>query len=141
MTAIKIGSKIKQLRELKQLTQDFMAHELKVTQSTYSTYEKEDSDLPISKITKIAEIFQIPLEELLNFDSTKIFTHHGDISHSGGGNANNAGDSIINNYSFPDEIKQLYEDKIKLQEALLKAKEEILAAKDIEIALLKRAIG
>ena len=45
-----------------------MAQQLNVSQSTYSRFEKEDGDLTVSQLNKIAELLEIKVDDLINFD-------------------------------------------------------------------------
>ena len=60
-----IGQKIKSLREKRNYTQEYMAEQLGITQSSYSKLEQDKSDLPVSRLFKIAEILEVNTEEYL----------------------------------------------------------------------------
>ncbi len=100
---VQIGTKIKKIRELKNLTQEYMADQLNVSQSTYSRFEKEDSDLTLSQIQKVADILEVKPEDLLNFNEQVVINNYSS-------NQANQAYSIINNVS-PAE-KELYEKYI-----------------------------
>lgn len=61
-----IGLRIKNIREDKRLTQDYLAACLNVTQSNYGRLEKDDNRLTITKLIKIAEILEVKVSFLLN---------------------------------------------------------------------------
>lgn len=103
---LEIGKKIKKIRELRNYTQDYMASKLDVSQSTYARFEKDDSDITISKLEKISEILDIKIQDLINFSDKFIFNNY---------TANQANQGYIVN-QFSDNEKKLYEDKIKLLE-------------------------
>src|ERR1700756_5662643 len=105
-TRLDIGTKIKHLRELRNYTQEYMAEKLDLSQSTYALFEKDDSDLTISKLNKIAEILDIKIEDLINFSDKFIFNNY---------TSNQANQGYIVN-QFSENEKKLYEDKIKLLE-------------------------
>ena len=67
MDEIAIGTKIKHIRELRNYTQDYMAQMLDVSQSTYARFEKDDSDITLSKLRMIANILEVKIEDLINF--------------------------------------------------------------------------
>ena len=104
---MEIGTKIKKIRELKNYTQEYMADKLNVSQSTYSRFEKDDSDITISQLERISEILEVKVEELINFNEKFVFNNYASNQ------ANQA--HIINQYMGENE-KKLYEDKIKLLE-------------------------
>ena len=101
-----IGTKIKKIRELKNLTQEYMAEKLGVGQSTYARFEKEDSDLTFSKLKNVAEALDVTFDELINFNEKSIFNNYGSFK------ANQIGTY----FEYPTELIQLYKDKIKLLE-------------------------
>lgn len=68
-----IGDSIKKFRELKNITREAMASELEMSLSGYSKIERNEVDLTISKIYKIAEILQTDISQILNFDASQIF--------------------------------------------------------------------
>lgn len=127
---MEVGLKIKKLRELKSLTQEYMAQQLNVSQSTYSRFEKDDSDLTISQLKQISKLLDVKFEELVDNEKNIIFnysegnqgTHHLDYIH----NNNNS----IFDKDFFEKHTKLYEDKISLLE-------EIIKMKDLEIERLK----
>lgn len=111
-----IGLKIKKIRELKNYTQEYMAEQLAISQTTYARFEKEDADLTISKLKKISHLLEITIEELINFDEKIIFNNYGGINNLYA-QTTNAQIAKLDKYAqYPDELIQLYKDKIKLLE-------------------------
>lgn len=113
-----IGANIKNIRELRNYTQEFMAQKLKMTQAGYSKIECGESDVPFSKLKEIAKVLAVKVEDLISFDQQKIFNGFNNVK---GNNSNNL---IVNDIK---EIKKLYEDKVSLLEKLLKNSEGQLA--------------
>ncbi|MCY1660942.1 helix-turn-helix domain-containing protein [Chryseobacterium sp. SL1] len=111
-----IGNKIKNIRELKNLTQEYVAEKLDISQAAYSKIEKE-TKISDEKLAQIAEALDVKPEDILAFDSQKYFNSVGNIEGDKSGNSN----SIIIEASAEeiDLIKKLYEDKILLLEKLL----------------------
>lgn len=108
---MEIGTKIKKVRELKNFTQGHMAELLGVSQSSYSRYESPDSDLSISQLNEIANIFDMKAEDILAFDEKYVLNNYGEIK----------GHQLANIYnSFPEKLEKLYEDKIQLLEDKIK---------------------
>ncbi len=112
-----IGIKIKNIRELKNYTQEFMAKKLQITQAGYSKIERGETDIAYSKIEEIAMVLGVTAEELVAFDQQRFFNHQSNVKGDNNG-------IIITDMS--KEIKKLYEDKISLLEQLLKNKGEQL---------------
>ena len=65
---------IKKLRELQAITRDVMASDLDMSLSGYSKIERGEVDITLSKLYKIAEILNVRLDEILNFDPSLIFS-------------------------------------------------------------------
>jgi len=65
---MKVGNKIKKIRELRNYTQDYMATELEMTQAGYSKIELGETDVPFSRLLQIAKVLEIDLIDLLAFD-------------------------------------------------------------------------
>lgn len=114
-----IGHKIKNIRELKNLTQEYMAERLDISQSAYSKLEKESS-IADDKLDQIAEILEVKPEDIRAFDSQKYFNSVGNVEGDNNYNGIYIGDSDT------ELIKKLYEDKITLLEELLNQQKGIV---------------
>ncbi len=68
-----IGDNIKKFRELKNITRETISSELNMSLSGYSKIERNEVDLTISKVQKIAEVLGVDLSQILNFDASQIF--------------------------------------------------------------------
>ncbi len=68
-----LGDNIKKFRELKNLTREQIASDLKMSLSNYSKIERGEIDLTISRILEIANILEVDMSQILNFDATNIF--------------------------------------------------------------------
>ena len=106
-----IEEKIRNLRELKNLTQEYMAEQLGITQAGYSKIESGATKLTYNKIEEISKVLGVQTEELLAFDSQKYFNSFNNVKGSNNG-------SVTIKVEDGD-IKSLYEDKIRLLEKLL----------------------
>lgn len=96
---MKIGDRIKKLRELRNFTQEYMAIQLEMKQAGYSRIERNEVDIPFSRVEQIAKILNISLLDLIGFDENKIF-----------GNAFGSLDTHTNERI--QEIKTMYEARI-----------------------------
>lgn len=65
--AVKINSNIKSIRELKNLTQQYVAEKLGMTQAGYSKIEKGTTALTFDKLERIAAILEINIVALVKF--------------------------------------------------------------------------
>jgi transcriptional regulator with XRE-family HTH domain len=110
---MEIGTKIRQIRELKGLSPENMANELGLSVTGYDKIERNVVSLNYEKLLKISEILNVKLENLIGFEKNIAFN-----------NFNNTVEQQIGTYNFPIELKKLYEDKIKLLEEKIKLLEE-----------------
>ncbi|MDA8648337.1 helix-turn-helix transcriptional regulator [bacterium] len=100
--------KIKQIRELKNLTQEHVATQLGLTTRAYSKIEAGDTQLTINRLNEISAILGIDPLEVLGFDDKQIFNNCKQE-----GNQNTIGTA---NYYLPDKLIQQYEKTIQLLE-------------------------
>ena len=100
-----LGHKIKKIRELKDLTQEFMAAELGLNQSAYSKIESGTIDVSYSKLEKIAAVFGMKVEDIVSFNEQMVYNVMNNQSGQNG--------LVINNNSpTPENEKNLYEKQI-----------------------------
>ena len=108
-----IGNNIKNIRELKNLTQEFVAEKLDISQSAYSRLEKGEIKISKEKLVQIAEVLEVKPEDIKEFDSQKYFNSVGNVEGDFSG-------SIIVGIGMEElGMKKLYEDKIALMEELM----------------------
>ena len=67
---------IKKIRELKNLTREYMADELKMSTSGYGKIERGEVDLTVSKLKKIAIALGVSVEFIFKFDLGIFFNDH-----------------------------------------------------------------
>ncbi len=105
-----IGVKIRQLRELKGFSQEFMAQSLSISQRSYSKLERNEVKLDWEKIREISSVLEIEPMDLINFDENLIFnncTQSGKFS-AETNNITNVSEKLIEQYE--KRIKQLEEE-------------------------------
>lgn len=61
-----LGTQIRILRAAKGLTQSNVASEIKITASAFAKIERGESDISISRIEAIANVFDLSASELIN---------------------------------------------------------------------------
>ena len=69
-----IFKNIKKIRELKNLTREYVADEIEMSTSGYGKIERGEVDLTFSKLNKIAIVFQVSIDFIINFDANKLFS-------------------------------------------------------------------
>ena len=116
---LRIGKKIKQLRELKNFSQEYMATQLKMSVPGYGRIERNEVDVSMERANQIANVLGISLTELISFDEKYVFNNFAQTQ---------------NDFIFNSQIQQ--EDKKALYELLEYLKQQ-LEAKD---ALIKELI-
>jgi transcriptional regulator with XRE-family HTH domain len=82
---MKIGNNIRKMRELRNFTQTDMADKLSMSQNGYSRIERDETDIPFSRLLQISQVLEMDIRDLINFDENKILVN---ISHNQ--NVNNA---------------------------------------------------
>lgn len=100
-----IGTKVKKLRELKNVTQEYMAQELGISQNAYSKIEREETDVSFSRLEQIAKILDINILDIIGFDEKKLFFG---ISE----NRDNSNNGVIINTGLNDKERLLYEQTL-----------------------------
>ncbi len=94
--------KIKQLRELKNLTQEYVAGKLGLSTRAYSKIETGETQLTINRLNEISTILGIEPMEILGFDERQVFN-----------NCKQDGYIGINHINFPEKLVQQYEETIQ----------------------------
>ncbi len=110
-----VGEKIKKLRELKNYTQQYMADQLELSLSGYGKIERNDTDISISKLEKIAKILHTDVNTILSFDEKHIFN----ISENKQANISMR-DQHINQMELIEKITQQYKDEIARLSEIIK---------------------
>jgi transcriptional regulator with XRE-family HTH domain len=103
-----VGQRIKKLREAKNLTQEFMANNLKISQNSYSRIETENTKLTTERLSEIATILEVPAELIIS---------------------NEAPSYTINNQNvdkYYTHIENLYEDQKEMHLTTIKILEDQL---------------
>jgi len=121
------GSKIRILRELKGISQDAMAHSLKISQQAFQKIETGQTKLNIDKAELIAHELGLELDALINFNPANYMYQ---CSQSGVFNTNN------NTYN-PQNVEEI----IKTKEELITSLKNIISEKDLRISLLENLLN
>ena len=112
------GKKLSELRKEKGLSQEQLATDLNISQSSISNYEsgttKPDTDI----LQKIAEYFKVPIAYFFSDEKNIFYTNE-----NNGGNIGNFINSTFNIIS--EKLIELYEKRIKdLEDEIQKLKDE-----------------
>lgn len=96
-----LGDKLKKARIGKNLTQEYLAEVLNVSQKTYSNFENDKSKPAFAQVEDIAKALDVSVLDFLTGDSVTINSTNGD--HSG----------FIYQNQLPEKLIEQYEERIK----------------------------
>lgn len=76
--SMKIHEKIRFIRQSKGFTQEYVAEQLGLSVNGYSNIERGETDIQFSRLEKIAHIFGVTINDIINYGETKIIynIHH-----------------------------------------------------------------
>ena len=111
-----IAKNIRKHRELKGFSQEYMAHQLNVNQSTYAKMENSSTKITIDKLFSVAKLLEADVSEILDLKNQTIYNQ--DLKDKSVGH---------------QQVENLYQENKEVYQELRKAKDE-------QIALLKEQI-
>jgi transcriptional regulator with XRE-family HTH domain len=117
-----IGNKIKHLRELKNLSQDYMAKQLDISQKAYSNIENEVSEITVNRLESISKILGVSMTQILNLNEENIFQNIFN-------NQNESKNNYTVNNNHANLQKELYEKIIAEKEAHIVTLSQLLKTK------------
>ncbi|MDR3026634.1 helix-turn-helix domain-containing protein [Chryseobacterium sp.] len=120
-----LGTKLKQLRQDKNWSQADAAYRLDISQPAYNKWETDQAKPNIDKLGKIAEVFEIEIQELFNNDATVIISNNtfetSNIVYPKDSTINMQSPELIESIlKNQEQISKLIESQNKLIESLLK---------------------
>jgi transcriptional regulator with XRE-family HTH domain len=86
----KILSNIKTIREAKDLSGEYIAAQMGITQATYSRKEKGEIDFSLNDLLKVSEVLEVPMGKLVDQDLAKVITQTNNNSDTNASNNYNA---------------------------------------------------
>lgn len=125
---MQVGSKIKKIREWKDLTQEEMASKLNISQANYSKYERGEVDLSLTRIEEIAKALNVDVMELLKSDDRNVFVIQNNQEVTG------VHGTVNNHYAGSNEqmIRDFYEKHFTLMlEKIHRLEEKIRAIESV----------
>lgn len=117
---IALGQNIKKHRELKGYSQEYMAHELDITQASYAKMENNNTKITVERLLKIAQLLETDITELLEMKKQTIYNQEFNDSSQ--------------NYQ---EIQNLHQENKEAMAKLIESYEVRLQEKDEQIGFLK----
>lgn len=96
-----------------------MADRLDMSTSGYQRIERDDVAVSLERLEEIAKIFDMKPEDVLSFDEKYVFNNYNGSSYIN----HNSGES---HFHFPEEMKKLYEDNIRLLTEQVKMQQKMI---------------
>jgi len=121
---MELHEKIQRIRVLNHLTQDEMAEKLSMSKNGYAKIEHGETDVQLSRLKQIAEVFGLTVRDIFNLDEKSIFNFN-----------NNE-----NQYNYVNSSKELAQEFSKTH-LLLEEKDKQLALQQEQIDQLKEIIN
>jgi transcriptional regulator with XRE-family HTH domain len=72
---MKIGQKIRKIREMKGISQEYLAQQLNITPQAFGKIEREETKLDFKRLNEIAKYLEVEPLDIVNFDESKIFNN------------------------------------------------------------------
>lgn len=76
---MKVCEKIKQLRQEKGWSQEDIANKLKISANAYGSIERGETDVSLSRLQAISEVFEVELADLFDRKDSNVFNNFGHI--------------------------------------------------------------
>lgn len=112
---MEVGSKLKKLRDQNGFSQEYVANELGISQSTYFKLESQQIRLTVERAKQLAKLYEIDTEYFYSNESAVVHNNYSSGSYS---NSNNGTIDKYENNNISKEVLEL------LKEELIQAKEE-----------------
>lgn len=108
-----VGDNIRKIRDLKGLSQEYLANKLGVSQTAIHNLESNETKITLDRLKKIASILEVTPEQILEFSDAQVFNANFSDNSSNTGNV----------YAFFNES---FEKERQLYERLLAEKDRII---------------
>jgi transcriptional regulator with XRE-family HTH domain len=117
---MKIGTRIKQFREIKGYSQQVVADHLSMTQANYHKLESDKYEIRLEYLEKLAVLYKVSLADLISNEKTTVNIQNNNHNHNGVV----MGDPELfkNLLDSKNELLKLKDEKIVWLEQQLKAK-------------------
>ncbi len=105
----KILKKIRDVRKIKGLSHENMAHELQISPSAYNKLERSETTLSLERLLKIKQVLELPFSDLFEINNGGVYNQ--DLKDRSIGSVNNLYQDTNDKFilSLQDEIKFLRE--------------------------------
>jgi transcriptional regulator with XRE-family HTH domain len=72
----KIINNIKTIRESKNLTADYIAQQMGISQSTYSRKESGDTDFSLTELIKLGDVLEVSVSKFIDMDLANVINQY-----------------------------------------------------------------
>jgi len=124
---VPIGYKIRRVREFKNLSQQYVADKLSVSQSTYSDMENGKIIVSEEKLAMIANVLDVSVDVINEYNDQVVFN-----------SCTQSGYINTNNINPIDKIEEIYKQLIEVHEKRITELLAVIEAKDKLIASLEK---
>jgi transcriptional regulator with XRE-family HTH domain len=133
---MKLGDKIKKIRDLKGLKQEEMAALLNISSQAYSKLERNETKMDDDRLEQIAKILDVSTDDIKNFDDKSLFINNLN-EYDNSNQSTGTGHTVINHF-YGNEAVPLLQKTIEQQLELIgQQKEEITFLRKQLEAILK----
>jgi len=108
---MKVGNKIKKIRELRNFTQDYMAGKLNMSISNYSKIERDEIPITLDRLEEISQVLKVKYNDILSFDEKNVFNFI---------NSPNSNGYINHQYNMPKDLDTIFKEIFKRLDAIEK---------------------
>lgn len=126
-----IREKIRLLRQSRKWSQEYIAEKLGMSTNGYGEIERGGSRITIEKLEELSRLFEIPINELYDDESTNIFIAH---------NNHNATQAQHNHQNYCDDCSKLDKHELEKMQLVIEKLESLIESQNTEIAYLKEII-
>ena len=124
---VPIGYKIRRVREFKNLSQQYVADKLSVSQSTYSDMENGKIAVSEEKLAMIANVLDVSVDVINEYNDQVVFN-----------SCTQSGYINTNNINPIDKIEEVYKQILEVHEKRITDLLAVIEAKDKLIATLEK---
>lgn len=125
---VKIGDRLKRIREFKGMRQESVAQELGLSTSGYGKIERGESSLSLDRLEKIARALDVSALDILKYDDSIVFNINTMNS--------SAPNGIVHNYALNEDERNMLVEQIKTLHNLLNSQAAL-----IDSLMKKRSAG
>jgi transcriptional regulator with XRE-family HTH domain len=126
-----IREKIKLLRQSRKWSQEYLAEKLGMSTNGYGEIERGGSRITVEKLEELSRLFEIPVNELYDDESTNIFIAH---------NNHNATQAQHNHQNYCTDCSKLDKHDFEKMQLVVEKLESLVESQKAENAYLKEII-